>query len=270
MKEALVKLNEPFVADEEPAEVPQVGKCPLHFPALAVAAQRAPILEDRAPAGAMGADQLDAARGELPAETGAVVGAIDNGALRAGARTACPRTRHFHCGERLRGEDDFRRRGAKESASQRNTRAVRHHHPLRTLSTFGLAHGEPPFLAGAKLPSMNTSLQLSLPRASSSQRNRRQMFSQMSSCSQSRSLRQQVLALGYSLGRSRQRAPLRSTQRMPSSTARSSARGRPKPPRGGNRGRICSHCLSLSNEESRIPSFPHYWREKYQHKIARR
>jgi len=268
MEKALVKIDEPLVTDEESAEVAQVSKGAFHFPTLAVAAQWASILEDCAPVGTMRADQLDAACGELPAKARAVVGSIHDEALRATARTARSGARHFHCGERLRGKDDFGGRSAKESASQRNTRAVCHHHPLRTFSAFGFTHAEPPFLAGAKLPSMNTSLQLSLPCASSSQRNRRQMLSQMSSCSQSRSLRQQVLALGYSLGRSRQRAPLRRTQRMPSSTARSSARGRPKPPGAGKRGWICSHWRSLSNVESRIPSFPHYWRKKYQHKIA--
>jgi len=260
MKEALVKLDETFVADQESSEVTQVGESALHLPSLAVAAQGASVLKDRASVGAMGTDQLDAPCGELEAEARAVIGAIHDQALWAGAWTARTRTRHFHCGERFRGEDDFRGRCAKESASQRNTRAVCHHHPLCTFSTFGFTHAEPPFLAGAKLPSMNTSLQLSLPCASSSQRNRRQMLSQMSSSSQSRSLRQQVLALGYCLGRSRQRAPLRSTQRMPSSTERSSARGLPKPPRRGNNGWICSHCASLSNVVSRIPIFAHYRR----------
>jgi hypothetical protein len=261
MEEALVNMDQAFVADEESAEVAQVSKGSFHFPTLAVAAQRASILEDRASVGAMRADQLDAPRGKLPAKARAVVSSIHDEALRAVARTARSQARHFHCGERLRREGDLCGRGAKESASQRNTRAVCHHHPLRTFSAFGFTHGEPPFLAGAKLPSMNTSFQLSLPCASSSARNRRQMLSQISSSSQSRSLRQQVLALGYSLGRSRQRAPLRSTQRIPSSTARSSARGRPKLPGGGNKGWIRSHWWSLSKVESRIPSFPHYLRK---------
>ena len=267
MEEALVKFDEAFVTDEESAEVAQVGESALHLPTPSVAAQWASVLKDCASVGTVGADQFDTACGELPAETRAVIGAVHNQPLRAGAWTASTRARHFHRCERLRGEDDFRGRCAKESTSQRNTRAVCHHHPLRTFSTFGFTHAEPPFLAGAKLPSMNTSFQLSLPCVSSSQSNRRQMFNQMSSSSQSRSLRQQVLALGYSLGRSRQRAPLRSTHRMPSSTERSSARGRPKPPGGGKRGWIRSHWRSLSNVESRIPSFPHHSSKKYQHKI---
>jgi hypothetical protein len=43
--------------------------------------------------------------------------------------------------------------------SQRKTRAVNHHHPLRSLAPLGLAHGGAPFFAGAKLPSRKDSLQ---------------------------------------------------------------------------------------------------------------
>lgn len=47
--------------------------------------------------------------------------------------------------------------------SQRKTLAVCHHHPLRTLSTFGCTHAVPPFLAGAKRPSAKVSAQSSWP-----------------------------------------------------------------------------------------------------------
>jgi hypothetical protein len=148
--------------------------------------------------------------------------------------------------------------------------AVCHHHPLRTFAAFGFTHAEPPFLALAKLPSINTSSQLSLPCSSNSQSKRRHSVSHKSSSSQSRSRRQQVLALGYRAGKSRHRAPLRSTHKMPSNTARSSARGRPNPRGGGNKGSIFSHCLSLKSEGSRIPSFPHYFTKSYKYKMWHR
>jgi hypothetical protein len=44
--------------------------------------------------------------------------------------------------------------------SQRKTPAVDHHHPLRALAPLGLADRGAPFLAGAKLPSINDSLHL--------------------------------------------------------------------------------------------------------------
>jgi hypothetical protein len=63
-----------------------------------------------------------------------------------------------------------------------------------------------------------------------------------------------VLGDGYRSGKSRQRAPLRSTHRIPSKHARSSAGGRP--PRGdrfrfGMKALICSHCSSLTKTSCR-------------------
>jgi hypothetical protein len=142
----------------------------------------------------------------------------------------------------------WRRRGKFDS--ERHTLAVCHHHKLRTLSAFGLANLGTPFFAGANVPSAKTSCQSSWPASSNSARNARQMASQTPASSHSRSRRQQVVAEGYSAGRSFQRAPLRSTQRIPSNTSRSSIRRRP--PRGdgsslGNSRLILNHCASVSS-----------------------
>jgi len=225
------------MADEEASEVAQVSKGAFDLPAFAIAAQRASILQGRAAAStAMRTDQFDPACGQPLAEALRVVSAITEKPGRTIAGTAHAGPRHLDGTQGFFREGDFRGRGAKESASQRYTRAVCHHHPLCTFATFGFTHAEPPFLALAKLPSKNTSSQLSLPWASSAERNTRQIWSQISSSSQSRKRRQQVLALGYRSGKSRQRAPLRKTHRMPSKTSRSSARGRPNPVAGGRSG----------------------------------
>lgn len=163
MKEALVKVEESFVANEETTEVAQMGKGAFHLPASAIAAQWASILELDFATAAMGADQFYAPCGEALAEPLGIVGAVANEARRAIARPAATSPGHLHGAQGFFREADFRGRGAKESASQRYTRAVCHHHPLCTFATFGFTHAEPPFLAGAKLPSMNTSFQLSRP-----------------------------------------------------------------------------------------------------------
>ena len=108
---------------------------------------------------------------------------------------------------------------------------------------------------------MNASLQFSRWRPSSSARNARQSFSQVPSSSQRRSRRQQVVALGYSVGSAFQWAPVRSTQRMPSKQARSFAQGRPRPSlRRGNAGRcgaIFAHWASVNKGPKAIghPSY---------------
>jgi hypothetical protein len=138
--------------------------------------------------------------------------------------------------------------------SQRKTLAVDHHHPLRALAPLGFADSVAPFLAGAKLPSRNDSLHFNCWRSFSSPRKARQIVSQTSCSSQSRSLRQQVEGEGNSLGKSCQRAPLRSIHKMPSNTLRSSDGGRPPRGRGGrlgSKGRIFSHWASVSNRPYR-------------------
>jgi hypothetical protein len=138
--------------------------------------------------------------------------------------------------------------------SQRNTLAACHHHPLRTLSAFGLSDACAPFFAGAKEPSAKVSSQFRRPESSSSPRNFRQMLSHTSSSSQSLSLRQQVLGDGYCAGRSFQRAPDRSTHKIPSKQRRSSARRRPPAAERltlGNKGSIFFHCSSVSSESCR-------------------
>jgi hypothetical protein len=111
--------------------------------------------------------------------------------------------------------------------SQRNTLAVDHHHPLRSLAAFGLSNAIAPFLAGAKLPSANVSDQSSCPFSSSWAKKARQALSQMSCSSQSRNRLQQVEGLGNCFGRSAHGAPVRNIQRMPSNTLRLSAHGLP-------------------------------------------
>jgi hypothetical protein len=154
--------------------------------------------------------------------------------------------------------------------SQRNTLAVDHHHPLRPLAPLGFSNSAAPFLAGAKLPSRNDSLQSNCLRSFNSLKNARQIFSQTSCSSQSRSRRQHVAGDGNSSGKSCQRAPLRRIHKMPSSTLRSSARGRP--PRGrfgnfGSKGWIFSHWASVNSRPYRaidppsalLPPLMPYW-----------
>jgi hypothetical protein len=145
-------------------------------------------------------------------------------------------------------EFDFRGRCRGKGASDRNTLAVDHHHPLCSFAPFGRANKGPPFFAGAKLPSMKASCQSSAPFSSSMDRNFRQTSSQTPCSSQSLNRRQQVDGLGYQSGRSCHRAPVLSTQRIPSRTMRLSAGGRP--PFG-----FCFGAGSSGSSSFHLPSF---------------
>src|SRR2546421_4428439 len=245
------------VAHEQPSVVSKPGKSSFDFVALAIAAHFPPVVERRFLASApMRADQNDAPFQQAPAQAVAVVGFVGHDPQRSFARSAASRPRDANLLQRGLGQRHFPRTGRLQFASQRNTLAVDHHHPLCAFALLGFSDASAPFLAGAKLPSRNDSLQSSRPFWSNSDRNWRQILSHVPSSSHSRKRRQHVLGLGYLSGRSFQRAPVLSIQRIPSRTSRSSAQGRPRLVRLGSSGPILAHCLSERNT-SRIRSFSH-------------
>lgn len=151
------------------------------------------------------------------------------------------------------------RRGRVDMASQWNTLAIDHHHPLRSFAPLGFSDGRAPFFAGAKLPSIKASLQSRTPSASNCERKVRQILSHTPCSSHSLSLLQQVDGLGYLSGKSFHLDPVRKTQSILSTTMRSSALGQPLFPIAsvlGSRGRIFSHCSSVNKSVRRLIGSP--------------
>src|SRR5712692_4586312 len=256
MKKTAIDRQRSVVAYHQSPKVPQPGDRAFDDPPPLITPQRPAILRrGLTPVYPVRRDQLDAAPGQLLAQSVAVVAFVSNHALGLLPRSSGPMPPSYpDRGERFLCQPDLRRRGRVKVVSQRNTLAVGHQHPLRALTPLGFSDSAAPFFAGAKLPSRNDSLQSSCPRSFNSLRNARQMSNQTPCSSQSRSRRQQVAGDGNSSGKSCQRAPLRSIHKMPSSTRRSSARGRP--PRGclgtfGSKGRICSHWASVNSRPYR-------------------
>ena len=273
MKERPVDSERAVVADDQAPEVSQPTDGAFHDPTPPVSPQRAAILRRRTNAiPLVWADQFDSPLPQPLSQRIAVVGFVGNhphGLLTRSARTVTPS--YADRRERRLRKPDFRRGCRVKVVSQRNTRAVDHHHPLRPLAPLGFSDSVAPFFAGAKLPSRNDSLHFNCWRSFNSLRNTRQIFSQTPCSSQSRSRRQQVEGCGYFSGRSCHRAPLRKIHRIPSNTRRLSIHGRP-PLRClgglGSKGAIFFHCASVSNGPDRaigppsalltllIPHFP--------------
>jgi len=261
MKEPSINGQRAVVAHDEPAEVPEPGEGAFHGPASPVTPQRPAVLRGRlAPILAMRNDQLDAALGQSLPQRVTVVAAVSDDARWLLPRTARPMLPSYADRRQRRFRQPDLRRGSRvKEVSQRKTRAVDHHHPLRPLAPLGFPDSGAPFFAGAKLPSKNASLQFNCWRSFNSARNARQISNQISCSSQSRSRRQQVDGDGNSSGKSCQRAPLRSIHKRPSRTWRSPARGRP--PHGrlgrfGSKGWILAHWASVSSRPYRAISPP--------------
>lgn len=250
MKKALIDAQQAVVAHGQSAIVAEPGVGAFDFPAASVAPQLASVIKGfllLVPA--VRSNQLDTALFQPAPQRITVVAFVGNDALRFRAWPSAP-SWHFHSRERGFGERDLVGRGRRQECSQRNTLAVDQYHPLRALAALGFSDRSAPFFAGAKLPSMNVSSQRNNPRWSSVPNSARQASSHTSRSSQSRSRRQQVTPLGYRLGMSRQRAPVRSTQSMPSKQARFDAQGRPLRSRrtlgSGSKSFTFSHCSLLS------------------------
>jgi hypothetical protein len=250
MKKCTIDNYVSVVSHYESAAIAQPRKCAFDFVSSLVAAEFAAILRAFLLAiGTMRADKFYTLLSKTFSQWIRIVASIGNETLGFAFGSTRSATRHSYCFECLFDEFDFRRGRRVQVVSQRNTLAVDHHHPLRSLASFGLSDAFAPFLADAKLPSIKHSLQSSWPRSSSSDKNARQASSHISRSSQSRNRRQQVEPLAYFLGTSSHGAPVRNTQSIPSNTLRLSIHG--LPPRFdflsfGSNCSIFTHCSSVS------------------------
>src|ERR1700674_3517914 len=261
MKERPVNCEGTVVAHDQASEVPQPRVGALDDPAPFVPPKRAAILRCRPNAiSLVRTDQCDPALPQPLSQWIAIVRFVSDYPHRllpwpTGVMTPPypdRRPRRFR-------EPDFRRGCGVKVLSQRKTADVDHHHPLRPLAPLGFSDSAAPFFAGAKLPSRNDSLHFNCWHSCNSLKNARQTFSQMPCSSPSRKSSQQVEGCGYSYGKSRQRAPLRIIQRIPSSTRRFSIHRQPsrRSLRGfRSKSAIFFHCASVSNGPDRASGPP--------------
>lgn len=250
MKESAINYNIPVPSDNKPPEISQPRKSSFDFPATFISSHLAAIMVFTfLIVLSVWANQFNASLFQLFAIIITIVTFISYQPLRLLFRPSLSWTRHCDSVERFFEERNFTGGRRVQVVAQRNSFAVDHHHPLRSLAAFGFSDTQAPFLAGAKLPSINVSLQSNCPFSSSSERNARHIESHTFCSSQSLSRRQQVEALAYSFGKSPHGAPVRNIHRMPSKTLRLSTQGLP-PLRFtlclGKCFSILDHCFSVT------------------------
>ena len=218
------------------------GYCPFDFPATTVTSKFSSILRLRSHSiFSMGTNQIPAFFQKNFSQRITVLGPICDQWCRLFTR--------WDFFDDFFDKLDLSRRSALGPACKWDSFSIYHQHNLCTLSPLGFPDSGPPFLAGEKVPSTNTSSQSIRPFSSRVSRKPCQIAARTSSRSHSASRRQQVLGEGYRSGRSRHRAPLRRTHKIPSKQARLSAAGRPPladRSRVGIRSSILFHCSSLT------------------------
>jgi len=252
MKKALKHGEDAVITDLDASEVLQPGVGALDFPAFAVAAQFAFVLETAVTdVLSIGNDQLCLSLVEPHPQSVGIVAAIGNDSLEMRAWPSAIFAWHPHVRERAFGEPTLGQLRGRKLRSDRYAVAVDHHHALRTFPTTRFADRGAPFLAVMKVASRKASSQSRSRRWSSRDNSFCQAFTHTPCSSQLRNRRQHVDPSGNPSGMSRHRAPVRRTHKMPCKHARLEAHGRPRPSLrrlgSGNKGSRIFHWASLSN-----------------------
>jgi hypothetical protein len=251
MEKAQIHSNQALVTNNQSAEIAQPGESPFDFPSMLVALRDfGRLFPARFTISAVRNQEANPFASQSGAQFVRVISLISDEAFGPASGAAPTLAGDFNGLQSLFCQLYFRGRCRGNGASQRNTLAVDHHHPLRALAPPGFPDRGAPFFAGAKLASIKASSQSTSPATSSWERKMRQIFSHRSCSSQRFSRRQQVQGLGYRRGRSCQRAPVRKIHRMPSRTSRLLLRGRPPLNPGlsdGSNGAILAQCSSIRN-----------------------
>ena len=255
MKKAPIHSQFAVITNHQAAEKTQPRDGSFDFPAASIATQLATVrIRSVLLVPPIRHNQLHSEPSQSSPQGIAVISLVGDDPRRTLARSAS-RAWNLYLLERGFGQRRFVPRCNFQENSERNTLAINHQHPLRALAPLGFSHGQAPFFAGAKLPSMNTSSHCSNPRRSKSPSRLRQTSSKTPSSSHCCKRRQQVTPLGYVLGTSRHDAPLRNTHKMPSKHSRLPAQGRPRPSRRrgsfGKSGSNFVHCWSVIMSNSR-------------------
>src|SRR5262245_57805687 len=153
LDEAQIILRMIFIANDQAAKVVQPGEKPFNLPTALEAAQSTTVLSDsiRPTALTVWGDHLGAELMEyFFIKRVTVVGLISNQPLW--------HIRNKPLLQRLVNQLYFSRASTVCAYGDRKTIAVCNCHDLGALAAFSFSHAEPPFFAGAKLPSMNHSL----------------------------------------------------------------------------------------------------------------
>lgn len=220
----------------------------LNFPPSLVSPERSAVLRRRLfSIGFVGSNQFGPTFFQTRAQRIAIRGFVIDQLARPPANDSV--------GEQRLDEINFVRAGTFNQVAARRTTAVGQQHNLGALAAFGLAYAKAPFFADENVPSAIDSSRSTLPWWSSLFTRRAQAFLNSPASDHCFNRRQHVGYEGKCGGRSRQRAPVRSTHAMASKQSREDALGRPPAGDGGgssNKSEIKPHWSSVSSNSGSI------------------
>lgn len=242
MHESNIVMNPILHSTNEPLEVLQPTVGALDAVSALVSSELSTILSRRLPTRAtVWANEIDSTLPQPYSERIAIRSPVIDEMLRGAW--------NFQVVEQMLDQGDFGGTGTVHLCRQRKSTAVSEDHDLASLAAFRVADARAPFFAREKVPSAKASSQSISPKSSKTPSKTDQISANSPDRLHSCSLRQQVAGDGKCLGKSFQRAPLRSSHRMPSKHPRGGQDGRP--PKGlgtcsGKNSAIRFHCSSES------------------------
>lgn len=232
----------------KPPEVLQPADGSFDLPAPFVSSECSSVLSWRlASIAFVGSDEFGTPFLQSGSQRVAVSGLVVNQLARSASNDAI--------GEQRLDEVDFVGTGTFNHVAARCALAVREQHDLGALAAFGLAYAKAPFFADENVPSAIDSSRSIMPWRSSLFTNRAHAFLNNPDSDHCFNRRQQVGYEGKCDGKSRQRAPVRSTQAMASKQSRLDALGRPPKGDGGgssNKSEMRLHWSSVSSNSGSV------------------
>jgi hypothetical protein len=168
MKKAQIYSKGALVTDHQSAEIAQPGESPFDFPPMLVSLLHFWRLFSAIFAVSTVRDQqANPFASQLGSQLVRIISLIPDEAFGPASGAAPTLAGDFNGLQGLFCQLYFCGRCRGNGASQRNTLAVDHHHPLRALAPPGFADFGAPFFAGAKLASIKASSQSKSPATSS-------------------------------------------------------------------------------------------------------
>jgi hypothetical protein len=138
-----------FVTNDEPAEVLKPSKQSFDFPASAVSAQTTPVLRSVLAIAPVRRDYFDSVLPQFGIQLVRIISIVTDQILGS--------FRDGHLDQSRVDKLHLMRRRTFNTKANRQTVAICHSHDLGSLATLRLPDFRAPFLADAKLPSMNAS-----------------------------------------------------------------------------------------------------------------
>jgi hypothetical protein len=147
MKKCLINIDTTFISNNQPAVVADPGESSFNFPSFAIAPELSTILNfGFLSIFSVWADKLYMTITQIFSQSITVICTVANQTLWATFRSSPTISRHLDLRLNFINQRYFVRGCRGSGASQRNTLAVDHHHPLRSFAPFGFANPKAPFL----------------------------------------------------------------------------------------------------------------------------